>query len=546
VSLPHATFLMAPSPRRSAIAVVVFLAACAAGGTLVQRTVGAQAQADESALRNDLRSFTTVYSLVEQNYAEPLNGDKAERAIYDGAIPGMLRVLDPHSSFYDPKAYAKMREDQHGKYYGVGMTIQPQNNKIVVLFPYEGTPSFRAGLKPADVIVAVDGKSTDNMDSTEVANMLKGPKGTHVQVTVTRYGQSKPLNFDLVRDEIPHGSIDLAFMIKPGVGYIHITQFQETTGHEVGEALDNFGPMKGLVLDLRSNPGGLLTEAVSVCDKFLQKGQVIVSQRGRAYPEQTQRATHGNGGKSFPIVVLVNHGTASAAEIVSGALQDHDRAIVVGETTFGKGLVQTVYPLSDNTGLALTTYHYYTPSGRLIQRNYSGVSLYDYYYNHDQPSASDDKNREVKLTDSGRTVYGGGGITPDDKVDTPKSNHFQDVLLEHYAFFNFASHYLANRTVDKSFQVDDAVMNEFRQFLNSQQITFTEQDLNGVSDWLKANIKADIFTTQFGQEQGLRVRADWDPMISQAISYLPQAQALEDQAKKADEQRASAALHANQ
>jgi carboxyl-terminal processing protease len=283
---------------------------------------------------------------------------------------------------------------------------------------------------------------------------------------------------------------------------------------------------------------------VSVCDKFLQKGQVIVSQRGRAYPEQTQRATHGSGGRDFPIVVLVNHGTASAAEIVSGALQDHDRAIVVGETTFGKGLVQTVYPLSDNTGLALTTYHYYTPSGRLIQRNYSGVSLYDYYYNHDQAPQSEDKTREVKLTDSGRTVYGGGGITPDDKIDTPKSNHFQDVLLEHYTFFNFASHYLANRSVDHNFQVDDAVMNEFRQFLTSQQISFTEQDLTGASDWIKANIKADIFTTQFGQSEGLHVRANWDPMISQAISYLPQAQALEDQAKKVEEQRASAALHA--
>jgi len=533
---------MASSPRRSAFAVAVFLAACAAAGTFVERTVGAQASADESTLRNDLRSFTSVYSLVEQNYAEPLNGDKAERAIYDGAIPGMLRVLDPHSSFYDPKAYAKMREEQHGKYYGVGMTIQPQNNKIVVLFPYEGTPSFKAGIRPADIIIAVDGKPTDNLDSAEVANMLKGPKGTHVQVTVSRLGQSKPLSFDLVRDEIPHGSIDLAFMVRPGVGYLHITQFQETTGREVGEALDNFGQIKGLVLDLRSNPGGLLTEAVAVCDKFLQKGQVIVSQRGRAYPEQTQRAIHGNQGRTFPIVVLVNRGTASAAEIVGGALQDHDRALVVGETTFGKGLVQTVYPLSENTGLALTTYHYYTPSGRLIQRNYSGVSLYDYYYNHDQAPV-EDKNREVKLTDSGRTVYGGGGITPDDKIETPRSNHFQDQLLEHYAFFNFASHYLANRTVDRNFQVDEPVMNEFRQFLTSQQIPFTEQDLSGVSDWVKANIKADIFTTQFGQAEGLRVKAAWDPMINQAIGYLPQAQALQEQAKKADEQRASAALH---
>src|ERR1700744_1872462 len=206
---------MPSSPRPPPIPVAFFPAACAAAGPLVQRTVGAQAQADESTLRNDLRSFTTVYSLVEQNYAEPLDGDKAERAIYDGAIPGMLRVLDPHSSFYDPKAYAKMREEQHGNYYGVGMTIQPQNNKIVVLFPYEDAPSFRAGLKPADVIVAVDGKSTDSLDSTEVANILKGPKGTPVSVTVPRYGQSKPLTFDLVRDQIPPPSIDLKFMIKP-------------------------------------------------------------------------------------------------------------------------------------------------------------------------------------------------------------------------------------------------------------------------------------------------------------------------------------------
>ncbi len=537
---------MAISTRRPLFAAAVFLAACGIAGTLVNHKVGAQSNADESVLRNDLRSFTTVYDLVEQNYAEPLNGDKAEKAIYDGAIPGMLRVLDPHSNFYDPKSYARMREDQHGKYYGVGMTIQPQNNKIVVVFPFEGTPSYKAGIRPGDVIVSVDGKPTDNMSSEEVANILKGPKGTHVQVMVARFGSAKPLVFDLVRDEIPHNSIDLAFLIRPQVGYIHITQFQETTGREVTDALANFGDVKGLVLDLRGNPGGLLQEAVAVCDKFLEKGQVIVSQRGRAYPEQIYRANHGNGGRTYPIVVLVNHGTASAAEIVSGALQDHDRAIIAGETTFGKGLVQTVYPLSENTGLALTTYHYYTPSGRLIQRNYNGVSLYDYYYNHDSPQTpSEEKSREVKLTDSGRTVYGGGGITPDDKIDTPHSNHFQEVLLEHYVFFNFASHFLSNRTVTKDFQVDDAVMTQFKQFLTSEQISFTDQDLNSVMDWIKANIKAEIFTSQFGQAEGLRVRAEWDPMISQGLTYLPQAQALEEQAKKADVQRASAAPHAN-
>jgi carboxyl-terminal processing protease len=527
---------MASRTRRTLFYILVFFVTCGFLGVLVNQRVGAQSSSDESTLRDNLRSFTTVYDLVEQNYAEPLDGERAERVIYDGAIPGMLRVLDPHSSFYDPKAYAKMREDQHGKYYGVGMLIQPQSNKIVVVSPFEGTPSFKAGIRPGDVIAAVDGKSTDNMSSEDVANLLKGPKGTHVQITIAREGAPKPLVFDLVRDEIPHNSIDLAYQIRPGIGYVHITNFQETTGRELSDALDSFGEVHGLVLDLRGNPGGLLSEAVAVCDKFLQKGQVIVSQRGRAFPEVVYRATRGNGGRDYPIVVLVNHGTASAAEIVSGALQDHDRAIIAGETTFGKGLVQTVYPLSENTGLALTTYHYYTPSGRLIQRNYNGVSLYDYYYNHDQPQ--DNAGREVKLTDSGRTVYGGGGITPDDKIDTPKSNDFQDSLLEHYAFFNFAKHYMANRTVGKDFQVDDAVMQSFKDFLNTEQIAYTDQELNQVSDWVKANIKAEIFTTQFGQAEGLKARASWDPMISKALDYLPQAQALETAAKHAD-QRAS-------
>ena len=527
---------MASRTRRTLFYILVFFVTCGFLGVLVNQRVGAQSSSDESTLRDNLRSFTTVYDLVEQNYAERLDGERAERVIYDGAIPGMLRVLDPHSSFYDPKAYAKMREDQHGKYYGVGMLIQPQSNKIVVVSPFEGTPSFKAGIRPGDVIAAVDGKSTDNMSSEDVANLLKGPKGTHVQITIAREGAPKPLVFDLVRDEIPHNSIDLAYQVRPGIGYVHITNFQETTGRELSDALDSFGEVHGLVLDLRGNPGGLLSEAVAVCDKFLQKGQVIVSQRGRAFPEVVYRATRGNGGRDYPIVVLVNHGTASAAEIVSGALQDHDRAIIAGETTFGKGLVQTVYPLSENTGLALTTYHYYTPSGRLIQRNYNGVSLYDYYYNHDQPQ--DNAAREVKLTDSGRTVYGGGGITPDDKIDTPKSNDFQDSLLEHYAFFNFAKHYMANRTVGKDFQVDDAVMQSFKDFLNTEQIAYTDQELNQVSDWVKANIKAEIFTTQFGQAEGLRVRASWDPMISKALDYLPQAQALETAAKHAD-QRAS-------
>ncbi|WP_179490286.1 S41 family peptidase [Granulicella arctica] len=532
---------MAPRTRRALFSATLFLTTCAILGSVINQKVAAQSASDESTLRDSLHSFTNVYSVVEQNYAEPLTGDKTDKAIYDGAIPGMLHVLDPHSNFYDPKSYAQMREDQHGKYYGVGMSIQPQLigsvMKIVVLTPFEGTPSYKAGIRPGDIIVSVDGKATEGMDSAAVATLLKGPKGTHVAVAMDREGSSKPLVFDLIRDEIPRNSVDLAFLVRPGIGYIHVTSFMETTSREVGDALDKFGDIKGLVIDLRGNPGGLLNEAVNMSDKFLQKGQIVVSQKGRAFPDQVYRATHGEEGPKYPIVVLVNRNTASAAEIVSGALQDHDRALIVGETTFGKGLVQTVFQVSENTGLALTTYHYYTPSGRLIQRNYSNISLYDYYYLRD--GVEKGANREVKLTDSGRTVYGGGGITPDETIDTPKPNQFEDSLLQHYAFFNFSKHYLASHTVAKDFQVDDAVLAQFKDFLKSKSIDYTDADISGVQDWVKMSIKSELFTSQFGQLEGLKIRADWDPEISKAVTFVPEAQALADHTKNNNVKTAS-------
>src|SRR5246127_1513058 len=437
---------MPRSSHRTSILIVAFLAVCRFLGMVFAEKNPATAHDSDSDVNQSLKEFTQVYDIVEQNYAEPVNPDKA---IYNGAIPGMLHVLDPHSNFFDPKSYALLREDQRGKYYGVGMSVGPRNNKVIVIAPFVGTPAYKAGIRPGDVIAAVDGKRTDNMTTSEVADLLKGQKGTTVHITIIREGADKPIEFTVVRDEIPRYSVDLAFEIRPGIGYMHVNGFTETTEHEVSQALDNFqsqGELKGLILDLRQNPGGLLNEGVGVADKFLHKGQVIVSHHGRNSPEKIYRAAHGNGGKDYPLVVLVNRGTASAAEIVSGAIQDHDRGLVVGESTFGKGLVQTVYPLGENTGLALTTAKYYTPSGRLIQREYNGVSLYDYYYNHDDQTNSN-VGKEIKLTDSGRTVYGGGGITPDVKIAQPKPNRFQDELLQHYAFFNFAKHYLLSRHI---------------------------------------------------------------------------------------------------
>jgi carboxyl-terminal processing protease len=527
---------MVGSSRRALFLVVFVLITCGFFGMVFgQKITPAAAAGGDTDVRDSLRQFTEVYNIVEQNYAEPVNADKA---IYNGAIPGMLHVLDPHSNFFDPKAYSLLREDQRGKYYGVGMTVGPRNNKVIVIAPFVGTPAYRAGIRPGDIIVAVDGKSTDNMSTSDVADLLKGPKGTTVHITILREGSEKPLEFAVVRDEIPRYSVDLHFLIRPGIGYMHISGFNETTEAEVQKALDEMGDLKGLVLDLRGNPGGLLSEGVGVADKFLHKGQLIVSHHGRNSPEKRYVATHGNSGHDYPLVVLVNRGTASAAEIVAGAIQDHDRGLIVGETTFGKGLVQTVYPLAENTGLALTTAKYYTPSGRLIQRDYSNVSLYDYYFERDTDS-NNTANKEVKLTDSGRTVYGGGGITPDYNVPPVKSNRFQDTLLQHYAFFNFAKRYVINHHPTEKFEVDDATMQDFRKFLDEEKIPYAEADLVENNDWVRANIKSEIFIDAFGQNEGLKVKEEADPLVLKALDLMPEAKQLAENARKVVAERQS-------
>src|SRR5215831_14886256 len=397
------------SERRGLIVIVLVLLVSAVLGGVYGRPVGATSSSADD-YQTAVKQFTRVLDVVQSNYAEPVDVDKE---VYQGAIPGMLRMLDPHSNFFDARQFALLKEDQRGRYYGVGMVVAPKENHTVVMSPYVGAPAYNAGLRAGDVIAKVDEKSTDGLTTSEVADMLKGPKGTVVKFTVTREGYADPLVFTVTRDEIPRHSVDIVTMLKPGIGYMRLNQFNETTDKEIAEALKQLGAnsLDGLILDLRNNPGGLLNEAVAVGDMFLEKGQLIVSYHGRSAPERNFRAIRGNQGLNVPLVVLVNNNSASAAEIVSGAIQDHDRGLVVGETTFGKGLVQTVQPLSENTGLALTTAHYYTPSGRLIQRDYSSISFLDYYYHRNL----DSKNMlDVKMTDSGRTVYGGGGISPDE------------------------------------------------------------------------------------------------------------------------------------
>src|SRR5260221_5864768 len=368
------------SERRglSLFVVTLILLVSAVLGGVYGPSVGAAASSADD-YQTAVKQFTRVLDVVQSNYADPVDVDKE---VYQGAIPGMLPVMAPPSNSLDARQFALLREGQRGRYYGVGMIVAPRENHTVVMAPYVGAPAYNAGLRPGDVIVRVDEKPTDGLTTSEVADLLKGPKGTVVKIVVTREGYTEPLTFTVTRGEIPRHSVDISFLLKPGIGYIRLSSFNETTDHEIAEALQqlNATNLDGLILDMRGNPGGLLNEAVAVSDMFLEKNQLIVSHHGRNSPNRPYYAVRGNQGVTIPLVILVNNNSASATEIVSGAVQDHDRGLIVGETTFGKGLVQTVTPLSENTGLALTTARYYTPSGRLIQRDYKSISLYEYHY----------------------------------------------------------------------------------------------------------------------------------------------------------------------
>jgi carboxyl-terminal processing protease len=533
---------MNPERRGLVLVFTVLLVSAVLGGVYGPSVRATTATSDD--YQTAVREFTRVLDVVQSNYAEPVDVDKA---VYQGAIPGMLRVLDPHSNFFDARQFALLREDQRGKYYGVGMVVAPRENRTVVMAPYVGAPAYNAGLRPGDVIVKVDEKSTEGLTTSEVADLLKGPKGTVVKITVSREGYSDSLVFTVTRDEIPRHSVDIAFLLRPGIGYVRLSGFNETTDHEIADALKQLdaSSLDGLVLDMRGNPGGLLNEAVAVGDMFLDKNQLIVSHHGRTSPERRYYAIRGNQGDTVPLVILVNNNSASATEIVSGAVQDHDRGMIVGETSFGKGLVQTVTPLSENTGLALTTARYYTPSGRLIQRDYKTVSLYEYHYERKVP----EHPTEVKLTDSGRQVTGGGGITPDILVPAPKLTKFEELLLRSDVLYpaetgvgGFTRYFLGTKpAITKDFAVDDTLMREFRSFLSKRNVRYTEPDMADNLDWIKRKIKQEIFMSTFGQQEGFKVLLEADPQVQRAVEAIPQARALYENVRKIVAQRSGGA-----
>ena len=380
-------------------------------------------------------------------------------------------------------------------------------------------------------------------DSGAVADRLKGPRGTPVKVGVRRSGAANHASYKVTRGEISPSVVD-AFWVRPGIAYVNIKTFEaQSAGRDMEEDLRRMGEdnVNGLILDLRENRGGLLNEAVEVAGHFLRKDQTVVSHRGRSEPEQVFRAKTGNRGRQYPVVVLVNRNTASASEIVAGALQDHDRAWVMGENTFGKGLVQAQFPLSEDAALLLTIARYYTPSGRLIQRDYAHRSFFDYYYHNRQEDLQN--SNDVKMTDSGRTVYGGGGITPDEKFPPQMMNAFQRagqfpaagrVLPFRIGIFRRGTPHLP-----QGWSPDAAVLNRFRDYMRQQGVIFTDEEFAANRPWVEEGLKKEMYSRAFDKRAADHLGWSDDPEVQRAVDSLPRAHALLEQVKRAMMRRAA-------
>lgn len=498
----------------------------------------AASEPSDTQIQESILQFSKVLAMVEDHYAADLD---SEDVMFQGAIPRMLRSLDPHSSFFSPDAFKQLREDQKGHYAGVGMQIGARNGGTIVIAPFPRTPAYQAGLRPGDVIVKVDGEDVEGLELNEVARRLRGQVNTPVGISIDRRGSEELLEFTVTRARIPRPSVPTAFEIQPRIGFVRIDTFNENTGRELDEALAKLKikQLDGLLLDLRGNRGGLLSEGVRVSDRFLEKGQMIVSHHGRSSREKSYNVRRGNGGRVYPMVVMVNCNSASASEIVAGALQDHDRALIVGNSTFGKGLVQTVYTLSESSGLALTTARYYTPSGRLIQRRYDGVSMLEYYSNPCSEGYRPQRDG-VRLTDKGRRVFAGGGITPDIEFEEQRANDFQWLLARRYAIDTFAQDYSReNSDLPTGWDVTDEIIEEFRQFLVGEEVEFEDADFEANLDYIRRFIKREVYNSAFDIEEGQRVYYELDPDVQQAIKSLPRAQQLLEDAESLVAFRAS-------
>lgn len=505
---------------------IVIMVASLAGG-LVGSRVQAAPRTSSPDVNKLLRTYAQVLSLAEENYADEID---TEKTLYD-SIRGMLQTLDPHSNFFDSKTYRLFRDDQRGNFFGLGISVGLINGQPTVIATLPGTPAHRLGIRSGDIIAKIDGRISIGLSRQQVVERLRGPRGTTVHVSVQREGVTDLLEFAVVREVIPQRSVSLVYHVRPRVGYIRIDSFTETTAREIEEGLKTLGPeLEGLILDLRSNPGGSLQAAIGVADKFLKVGQAVLVTRGRlASANQRYVAPKGTSGNNYAMVVLINSDSASASEIVAGAVQDHDRGLILGETSFGKGLVQSVFELSRGAGVAITTAKWYTPSGRLIQRDYAKKSFYEYFNGKGKGS----KPTEIRHTDSGREVYGGGGIRPDITLEPQSYNSFQSLLLTNATCFSFIRSYNARHPEGgKYLDVTNALLGEFRSYLVAKFPFYQEADFQQNLDFIKRQLRYEYTLSRTGFEEAQPILLESDAHVLKAVELLPQARALFLKAEK--------------
>lgn len=531
--------------RLGVLLLLTVLIAAVLGGLVGDRvSAGAPLEGETERL---LKTFTEALSIVHSRYGRAVQTSE----LVESAVRGMLRTLDPHSSFFSTAEYNRLQEDQQGKYYGLGISIRaetPGSGRVRIEEPpAPGTPAYKSGLKFGDVITRIEGQPIDDWDlNDQVIPNLKGPKGTKVTITIERPGEPDPITVTVERDEIPIYTIKYAFHIRPQIGYIKIDKFSETTTQELDEALKKLdqSSFRGLILDLRDNPGGALNQAINVADRFLKKDQLIVRTRSRKGRPHEYRAPLGSR-YDYPMVVLINQSSASASEIVSGALQDHDRALIVGENSFGKALVQTIYPMEGQKGLALTTGKYYTPSDRLIQRDYS-EGFYEYFTRR---ARTGENQGEERQTDSGRPVFGGGGIAPDVVVSMRAVGAEGRWIDRRTLFYDFVEKLTEGKVVSdlryrysraeragftledkqrlmKEVVVTDETLTQFKEYLREKKVKFAEESFQAHGELIRSRLKQELFLALFGEKEGFKVALETDPQVLKAIDLLPQAREL--------------------
>jgi carboxyl-terminal processing protease len=543
------------------LAALVVVAVASIAGGYYESSRTARPSSDEFSASGDLPgeirdNFQEALTTIQENFA----GKPDLEVIGKASIQGMLHQLDPHSSFFTKSEFDDLQTEQKSRIYGIGVTITRRYDRVYIISAIPGTPAHRAGLRYGDAIIALDGQNVEEWTNDQVMHRVRGEKGEPVEITVERAGAPDPIKVRVLRDEVKLPTVTNAFMTEePGTGYIALTAgFSSKTYEELNAAMTRLKAegMRQLILDLRNNPGGLLDQAIDVARKFLPGGLKILDQRGREgrFPERTYVVPESNVPELMPMVILINRQSASASEIVAGALQDHDRALIVGENSFGKGLVQSVTRVWGGAGLTLTIARYYTPSGRSIQRNYSNISFYDYFLNRneDEQGVKGAPRGDAMLTDSGRTVYGGGGITPDVEIKSPEHGPVRNRLF--LGIFDFVRQLVAGqvsgfreyRIVETQYKarlspddfnrypITDKLIAALRQHLTTRpHFNVTDEQFKAHGEYISAQMRREIITAAFGQEAGDQAYLNYDIQLREAIRRLPDARYLADNARRA-------------